>query len=41
MAMAVQDDNAVSAERILAATGVTRADRTDVPRSSPGRAGPT
>jgi hypothetical protein len=41
MAMAVQDDNAVSAERILAATGVTGADRTDVPRRSPGRAGPT
>jgi hypothetical protein len=40
MAMAVRDDNAVSAERILAATGVTQADRSDVPRSSPGRARP-
>ncbi|MFI6663039.1 DUF5994 family protein [Streptomyces sp. NPDC050523] len=36
MVMAVQDDNAVSAEGILAATGITRADRSDVPQSSPG-----
>lgn len=36
MVMAVQDDDAVSAEGILAAAGITRADRSDVPRSSPG-----
>jgi hypothetical protein len=36
MEMAVQEDNAVSAERILAATGITRADRTGVPQRSPG-----
>jgi hypothetical protein len=36
MVMAVQDDNAASAERILAATGIARADRSDVPQSSPG-----
>ncbi|MGW7380176.1 hypothetical protein [Streptomyces sp. NPDC054794] len=36
MVMAVQDDNAVSAERVPAATGITRADRSDVPQRSPG-----
>ncbi|MER5526104.1 DUF5994 family protein [Streptomyces sp. NPDC002677] len=36
MDMAVQDENGVSAERILAATGITRADRTDALQSSPG-----
>ncbi|MEU2623258.1 DUF5994 family protein [Streptomyces sp. NPDC007157] len=36
MDMAAQDDNGVSAERILAATGITRADRTDALQSSPG-----
>ncbi|MET9911037.1 DUF5994 family protein [Streptomyces sp. NPDC006476] len=41
MVMAVRDDNDASAERILAATGITRAGRSDVPQSSPGRAGPT
>ncbi|MFF7948689.1 hypothetical protein [Streptomyces griseorubiginosus] len=35
MVMAVQDDD-VSAERILAATGIAGADRSDVPQSSPG-----
>lgn len=41
MVMAVQDDNDVSAERILAATGITGAGPSDVPQSSPGRARPT
>lgn len=41
MVMAVQDGNAASAERIPAATGSTGAGRSDVPQSSPGRAGPT
>jgi hypothetical protein len=36
MAMAVRDDNAVSAEHVLAAAGVTPAARTAVPSSSPG-----
>ncbi|MFE7170256.1 DUF5994 family protein [Streptomyces sp. NPDC057616] len=41
MVMAVQDDNAVPAERILAATGITGAGRSDVPQRSARRAGPT
>jgi len=36
MAMAVRGDNHASAERILAATGVTPADRTRVRRGDPG-----
>ncbi|MFD9392226.1 DUF5994 family protein [Streptomyces sp. NPDC060000] len=36
MAMAVRDDNDASAERILAATGVTPADRTRVLPGAPG-----
>ncbi|MFF3706434.1 DUF5994 family protein [Streptomyces phaeochromogenes] len=36
MAMAVRDDNAVSAEHVLAAAGVTPAARTSVPSRSPG-----
>lgn len=35
MVMAVQDGNAVSAERILAVTGIDPTDRTGVPGSSP------
>jgi hypothetical protein len=35
MAMAVRDNNAVSAEHVLAAAGVTPADRTVVPSRSP------
>ncbi|PKV90052.1 DUF5994 family protein [Streptomyces sp. TLI_146] len=35
MVMAVQDGNAVSADRILAVTGIDPADRTGVSRSSP------
>jgi hypothetical protein len=35
MAMAVRDDNAVSAEHVLAAAGVTRADRIGIPSCSP------
>ncbi|MFI1927512.1 MULTISPECIES: hypothetical protein [unclassified Streptomyces] len=35
-AMAVRDDNAASAERILAATGFTPADRTRVVPGAPG-----
>ncbi|MFI1505200.1 DUF5994 family protein [Streptomyces sp. NPDC020597] len=37
MAMAVRDDNDASAERILATTGVTPADRTPVLPGAPGR----
>ncbi|MEV0225528.1 DUF5994 family protein [Streptomyces sp. NPDC050704] len=36
MAMAVRDDNAVSAEHVLAAAGVTPAGRTVVPSRPPG-----
>ncbi|WP_217560301.1 DUF5994 family protein [Streptomyces sp. GbtcB6] len=36
MAMAVRDENSASAGRILAATGVTPADRTRVPAGAPG-----
>ncbi|NGO41870.1 DUF5994 family protein [Streptomyces ureilyticus] len=35
MAMAVRDNNAISAEHVLAAAGVTPADRTVVPSRSP------